>query len=70
LLPGSSRVVSLVFEMSCRMGGVTNVGCESVGPLPDAQLDTVLYLSPVWPNVTIRDIMSPTGGSQCYMYDS
>ncbi|SMR60350.1 unnamed protein product [Zymoseptoria tritici ST99CH_1E4] len=39
------------------------------GPLPEANLDTELKLSPPWGNTKIRDIMSPTGGDLCYMYD-
>ncbi|CZT23254.1 uncharacterized protein RCC_08965 [Ramularia collo-cygni] len=39
------------------------------GALPPATLDTTLYLSPIFQNVTIREAMNPTGGALCYMYD-
>lgn len=39
------------------------------GPLPEATLETTLYFSPIFENVTLRDAMSPTGGRYCYVYD-
>lgn len=39
------------------------------GPTPRVNLDTELYLSSIFDNVTIRDVMWPNRGKYCWRYE-
>ncbi|CAK3966174.1 Di-copper centre-containing [Lecanosticta acicola] len=39
------------------------------GDAPHVTLESTIYLSPMFPNITARDATSPTGGQFCYMYE-
>jgi hypothetical protein len=38
-------------------------------PSANVTLDDIIYISPVFQNVTVREVMSPTNGRYCYIYD-
>jgi tyrosinase len=37
--------------------------------VPEAKLDTVLYMAPPFQNYTIKDAMTVTSNLYCYMYE-
>lgn len=38
-------------------------------PSSNVTLDDVIYLGPAFQNTTVREVMSPTSGRFCYLYD-
>jgi hypothetical protein len=39
------------------------------GPINDLEMETEIFLSPVFENVTLQDIMNTVNGRFCYRYD-
>lgn len=52
-----------------RSNGRRSTDKKTGPPSKEVTLDDHLYFSPVFENITIRDVMSTTGGKYCYAYE-